>query len=253
MRNFGLDRSGRSVLGSRASIAGVWSFGMALAACAMAFLATPSGAVVETPGGGSFNGASRAASLNPTAVSLRATRARAVTGPRGPRGLRGVPGVAGATGPIGPRGPQGAAGPTGPGGVRGVAGPIGPTGPIGATGAAGPRGSTGPTGPSGSQGVTGPTGSRGVTGPVGATGPSGVTALEVLEGASRSLAAGAFDAVALQCPAGSTAISGGLYSQDVGIVLSGSYPEGSNPRVWVVEVISLIETASSWNPNVTCI
>jgi hypothetical protein len=58
--------------------------------------------------------------------------------------------------------------------------------------------------------------------------------------------------VILQCPAGKAAISGGFYSEDIGVVISGSYPEGTDARLWVLEVLNLLDTASTWNPNITC-
>ena len=97
--------------------------------------------------------------------------------------------------------------------------------------------------------MTGPAGSTGPTGP---TGPAGVAGIEVLEGGIRSLAANGADGVVLQCPQGKTAISGGFIAADLGVVLAGSYPEGSDARLWVVEVISLLNSASNWSPNVTC-
>lgn len=184
----------------------------------------------------------------PTGQSLR----KVVRGPQGPRGLRGATGntgPVGPTGPAGPRGPegsQGVAGPRGLPGATGVAGPIGPNGPVGPTGA------TGATGAKGATGATGPAGAAGPRGATGPTGPSGTAGIQVLEGSSRSIAAGGFDGAVLQCPEGKAAIAGGHYSDDIGIILSGSYPGGADPRIWVVEVVSLLNTASSWQPNVTC-
>jgi hypothetical protein len=128
-------------------------------------------------------------------------------------------------------------GPPGPKGDTGATGPQGPKGDTGATGTAGPQGPAGPAGP---QGVKGDTGAPGPTGPAGATGPAGpqgpagpgTTITEHSQLYSYS-GVGANPTNHLDCPAGSTLVSGfagnsdPIDTQDPGGHVQDQYPEGN--------------------------
>jgi hypothetical protein len=109
----------------------------------------------------------------------------------------------------------GPTGDIGPAGAKGDAGPAGPAGPKGETGSAGPKGDPGPAGPAsdipgpaGPKGDTGPAGPQGDTGPAGPAG-AGLDGLTWHTGITTVPAhTGAF--MISLCPAGSTAISGGV-------------------------------------------
>jgi hypothetical protein len=107
------------------------------------------------------------------------------------------------------------------GGLAGPAGPAGPQGP------AGPKGVNGPAGAVGLTGAQGPTGA---TGSPGANGTSGLEYVTV----GNSVAAGAREFWAANCPAGKKAVGGGVSSTS------------PNKDVRVVETAPLDNLAGWW-------
>jgi hypothetical protein len=108
---------------------------------------------------------------------------------------------------------------------KGPQGPQGPPGPVGPTGAPGPVGATGPQGP---QGDPGPTGAAGPAGPAG----PGTTITEHSQIFFYS-GIGANPTNHLDCPAGTTLVSGFAGNsdpgdpQDPGGHVQDQYPEGN--------------------------
>jgi hypothetical protein len=110
-------------------------------------------------------------------------------------------------------------------------GPQGATGPQGPQGAAGPKGDKGDTGPQGPQGDPG---SQGATGPQGPQGPAGPGTTITEHSQSWSYNSGQNSTFTLDCPSGSTLVSGFASSSDPGDpndpggYISAQFPDGNN-------------------------
>jgi hypothetical protein len=91
---------------------------------------------------------------------------------------------------------------------------------------AGPKGDTGAAGAAGSQG---PKGDKGDTG---ATGQPGLSGYQVIVGSGQNLAPGATGSSAAFCPAGKTAIAGGVNGSN-GVIIDQSLPDASS-KIWLV-------------------
>jgi hypothetical protein len=131
----------------------------------------------------------------------------------------GAMGVVGATGPAGVTGSVGAAGPAGPAGPEGKEGPAGKSGAAaaqGEKGAAGVAGATGPTGATGAAGATGPTGATGAVGTVG-TVETVATKSEIAATAEGAETNAHVTVISPACPSGSQLISGGFWTEKVGV------------------------------------
>lgn len=99
----------------------------------------------------------------------------------------------------------------------------GPVGPIGSQGFSGPQGIAGLQGIPGAGGATGATGPGGATGSQGGEGPRGgfdPTKLRLIAGPHVTLPSGMVTPVEALCNAGEVAVSGGVYGNVFGTVVS---------------------------------
>jgi Collagen triple helix repeat (20 copies) len=111
-------------------------------------------------------------------------------------------------------------------------------------GARGPRGPRGPQGKKGAQGATGPKGPSGATGATGPTGPTGtfgsITTVSSTPSYLCSWEAGAcaVGSARVECPAGTTLVSGGYTGAGIVTTVTFSAPSGN---AWGIVAVNLDE------------
>ena len=119
---------------------------------------------------------------------------------------------------------------------------------------------SGPAGAAGPAGAQGPAGPAGAAGAAGAAGPAGLVALQYIEGPTVTLPTGSQVGASVQCPAGTSVVSGGGRPFTIGpaVILDSSYPiDGADADSvrddgWAVNFNNQSGTNSNFRVNAVC-